>query len=99
MTKKEFLSFISQQKGSGAVRFSLGFGANGDIILYWTNDEGFRVWRVGTVAKLAMRQPFVLFKGLTFQKLCLPGAFRPGDHHNKMLRPGLCVVHASPQYL
>ncbi|MFO5776636.1 hypothetical protein ACLBR6_26105, partial [Klebsiella pneumoniae] len=32
----------------------------------------------GTVAKLAMRQPFVLFKGLTFQKLCLPGAFRPG---------------------
>ncbi|UMM81403.1 EAL domain-containing protein [Acinetobacter baumannii] len=59
-------------------------------------------WRnttMGTVAKLAMRQPFVLFKGLTFQKLCLPGAFRPGDHHNKMLRPGLCVVHASPQYL
>ncbi|WP_446667976.1 hypothetical protein, partial [Klebsiella pneumoniae] len=32
---------------------------------------------IGTVAKLAMRQPFVLFKGLTFQKLCLPGAFRP----------------------
>ncbi|BDZ95585.1 integron integrase [Escherichia coli] len=56
-------------------------------------------WLKGTVAKLAMRQPFVLFKGLTFQKLCLPGAFRPGDHHNKMLRPGLCVVHASPQYL
>ncbi|KMK35038.1 hypothetical protein ABW14_29125, partial [Klebsiella michiganensis] len=44
--------------------------------------------QLGTVAKLAMRQPFVLFKGLTFQKLCLPGAFRPGDHHNKMLRPG-----------
>ncbi|MGT6626663.1 hypothetical protein ACRWZY_23060, partial [Escherichia coli] len=35
--------------------------------------------QAGTVAKLAMRQPFVLFKGLTFQKLCLPGAFRPGD--------------------
>ncbi|MDI2663173.1 hypothetical protein QJ504_19660, partial [Acinetobacter baumannii] len=32
--------------------------------------------KFGTVAKLAMRQPFVLFKGLTFQKLCLPGAFR-----------------------
>ncbi|MGS0391491.1 hypothetical protein ACUTG4_24315, partial [Escherichia coli] len=44
------------------------------------------VLNYGTVAKLAMRQPFVLFKGLTFQKLCLPGAFRPGDHHNKMLR-------------
>ncbi|MFU8221973.1 hypothetical protein ACNARJ_26815, partial [Klebsiella pneumoniae] len=41
------------------------------------------VGKNGTVAKLAMRQPFVLFKGLTFQKLCLPGAFRPGDHHNK----------------
>ncbi|WP_214669304.1 hypothetical protein, partial [Escherichia coli] len=57
-------------------------------------DMGFRVLCrfiftfFGTVAKLAMRQPFVLFKGLTFQKLCLPGAFRPGDHHNKMLRPG-----------
>ncbi|QJO48179.1 hypothetical protein HJW83_15450 [Klebsiella pneumoniae] len=60
---------------------------------------GAAVMSLGTVAKLAMRQPFVLFKGLTFQKLCLPGAFRPGDHHNKMLRPGLCVVHASPQYL
>ncbi|PJK62495.1 DNA integrase IntI1, partial [Salmonella enterica subsp. enterica serovar Typhimurium] len=61
--------------------------------------EGEHRLFAGTVAKLAMRQPFVLFKGLTFQKLCLPGAFRPGDHHNKMLRPGLCVVHASPQYL
>ncbi|KLP66612.1 hypothetical protein ABR38_22700, partial [Enterobacter kobei] len=41
-----------------------------------------QVLKKGTVAKLAMRQRFVLFKGLTFQKLCLPGAFRPGDHHN-----------------
>ncbi|KOA11853.1 hypothetical protein RR00_20480, partial [Acinetobacter baumannii] len=48
--------------------------------------------KFGTVAKLAMRQPFVLFKGLTFQKLCLPGAFRPGDHHNKMLRPALLQI-------
>ncbi len=63
------------------------------------NIRGVSLVLRGTVAKLAMRQPFVLFKGLTFQKLCLPGAFRPGDHHNKMLRPGLCVVHASPQYL
>ncbi|WP_228263623.1 recombinase family protein, partial [Klebsiella pneumoniae] len=31
-----------------------------------------RAEKDGTVAKLAMRQPFVLFKGLTFQKLCLP---------------------------
>ncbi|MFA3302292.1 hypothetical protein KWE72_19415, partial [Acinetobacter baumannii] len=50
------------------------------------NAEAFTLaTQIGTVAKLAMRQPFVLFKGLTFQKLCLPGAFRPGDHHNKML--------------
>ncbi|MGT5880105.1 polysaccharide biosynthesis/export family protein, partial [Escherichia coli] len=41
----------------------------------WVNADGAIF---GTVAKLAMRQPFVLFKGLTFQKLCLPGAFRPG---------------------
>ncbi|MCO5014419.1 hypothetical protein M1V57_25250, partial [Escherichia coli] len=45
--------------------------------------DEYRLVTDGTVAKLAMRQPFVLFKGLTFQKLCLPGAFRPGDHHNK----------------
>ncbi|MFA3455496.1 hypothetical protein KWE95_18425, partial [Acinetobacter baumannii] len=44
-------------------------------------DMNFLGNNTGTVAKLAMRQPFVLFKGLTFQKLCLPGAFRPGDHH------------------
>nr|WP_250326216.1 MobA/MobL family protein [Morganella morganii] len=65
----------------------------------WADLQNKHLERYGTVAKLAMRQPFVLFKGLTFQKLCLPGAFRPGDHYNKMLRPGLCVVHASPQYL
>ena len=71
-----------------------------DLQVRALKDAGVKANRIfGTVAKLAMRQPFVLFKGLTFQKLCLPGAFRPGDHHNKMLRPGLCVVHASPQYL
>jgi integrase len=32
----------------------------------------------GTVAKLAMRQPFVLFKGLTFQKTLLTGRISPG---------------------
>ncbi|OXV39552.1 NADPH-dependent FMN reductase, partial [Escherichia coli] len=47
---------------------------------------------MGTVAKLAMRQPFVLFKGLTFQKLCLPVAFRPCDLHTKILKPGRCSV-------
>ncbi|MGC0694073.1 phage tail protein, partial [Escherichia coli] len=53
----------------------------GEFIRGW--DDGRGIDAGGTVAKLAMRQPFVLFKGLTFQKLCLPGAFRPGDHHNK----------------
>nr|ELR5076358.1 recombinase family protein [Providencia rettgeri]ELR5080242.1 recombinase family protein [Providencia rettgeri] len=72
---------------------------DGDTVRVKSVDRLARNTQDGTVAKLAMRQPFVLFKGLTFQKLCLPGAFRPGDHHNKMLRPGLCVVHASPQYL
>ncbi|MDF6007165.1 hypothetical protein, partial [Escherichia coli] len=38
-----------------------------DIILPHMSKSIF----TGTVAKLAMRQPFVLFKGLTFQKLCL----------------------------
>ncbi|MDV0511121.1 recombinase family protein, partial [Escherichia coli] len=38
-------------------------------IVYALNQQGITL--KGTVAKLAMRQPFVLFKGLTFQKLCL----------------------------
>ncbi|WP_306167841.1 hypothetical protein, partial [Escherichia coli] len=48
--------------------------------VYGNTATGKTNFKDGTVAKLAMRQPFVLFKGLTFQKLCLPGAFRPGDH-------------------
>ncbi|MBT9747296.1 arsenical resistance protein ArsH, partial [Enterobacteriaceae bacterium MCC505] len=45
------------------------------------------IWQPEFTDKTLSRKPgavhFVLFKGLTFQKLCLPGAFRPGDHHNK----------------
>ncbi|WP_460485445.1 DUF4158 domain-containing protein, partial [Escherichia coli] len=42
-----------------------------DLIRHYTfNDTDLSIIRQGTVAKLAMRQPFVLFKGLTFQKLC-----------------------------
>ncbi|MFM2748645.1 hypothetical protein AB8Q28_29505, partial [Klebsiella variicola] len=49
-----------------------------DLQVRALKDAGVKANRIftGTVAKLAMRQPFVLFKGLTFQKLCLPGAFR-----------------------
>ncbi|MDC7945115.1 type II toxin-antitoxin system YafQ family toxin, partial [Raoultella ornithinolytica] len=44
------------------------------LLIYRKSDaDTLRLARLGgTVAKLAMRQPFVLFKGLTFQKLCLP---------------------------
>ncbi|MEH8296298.1 hypothetical protein RAH16_26905, partial [Klebsiella pneumoniae] len=45
----------------------------GQEIAAHIHPHGQDTWTVlGTVAKLAMRQPFVLFKGLTFQKLCLP---------------------------
>ncbi|MEN5782413.1 hypothetical protein ABEK63_25150, partial [Klebsiella pneumoniae] len=46
------------------LRFSEITGTDG-------RSAGKRLQKKGTVAKLAMRQPFVLFKGLTFQKLCL----------------------------
>ncbi|MFX7882979.1 TetR/AcrR family transcriptional regulator, partial [Acinetobacter baumannii] len=43
----------------------------GSLYEYFKNKEEIYDAMNGTVAKLAMRQPFVLFKGLTFQKLCL----------------------------
>ncbi|MFX6863302.1 hypothetical protein ABTH74_06690, partial [Acinetobacter baumannii] len=43
-----------------------------DFKVVFALDTKGQQWLLGTVAKLAMRQPFVLFKGLTFQKLCLP---------------------------
>ncbi len=97
LVRKNFALAMPYLVEQGFSRGDLGFALSGISIAYGFSK--FIMGSVGTVAKLAMRQPFVLFKGLTFQKLCLPGAFRPGDHHNKMLRPGLCVVHASPQYL
>ncbi|MFM3895744.1 DUF4158 domain-containing protein, partial [Klebsiella michiganensis] len=78
MIPREVLSFVGAQLGVPA-----------DALLTYATRRQTRQQHMdtlreiyGTVAKLAMRQPFVLFKGLTFQKLCLPGAFRPGDHHN-----------------
>ncbi|EIE2769567.1 hypothetical protein KA541_004703 [Salmonella enterica subsp. enterica serovar Rubislaw] len=44
MTKQHFLTFISKEQQRGAVRFSLGFNSKGEVILYWTNEAGLRVW-------------------------------------------------------
>ncbi|MGT8473849.1 hypothetical protein ACVUF6_16175, partial [Salmonella enterica subsp. enterica serovar Typhimurium] len=61
----------------GKLRYDLSNGLASGAFSFFSHSGwygGFRVvsFRDGTVAKLAMRQPFVLFKGLTFQKLCLP---------------------------
>ncbi|WP_244495876.1 Tn3 family transposase, partial [Escherichia coli] len=73
-------SLLKSERPSGLTQAIIEVGRINKTLylLNYIDDED------GTVAKLAMRQPFVLFKGLTFQKLCLPGAFRPGDHHNNM---------------
>ncbi|HBA8604291.1 TPA: hypothetical protein J1145_004116 [Escherichia coli] len=46
MRKHDFLSFISDEQGQGAVRFSLCFNSKGEIVLHWTNKAGQRVWRL-----------------------------------------------------
>lgn len=46
MTKQHFLTFISKEQQRGAVRFSLGFNSKGEVILYWTNEAGLRVWSI-----------------------------------------------------
>ncbi|MFV2560445.1 hypothetical protein ACNIUM_26430, partial [Escherichia coli] len=59
--------FAHQIKGQGSSSIQ-GFKPQESIPGYNANPDETKY---GTVAKLAMRQPFVLFKGLTFQKLCL----------------------------
>ncbi|RFM41057.1 hypothetical protein DZB15_28445 (plasmid) [Klebsiella pneumoniae] len=49
--------------------------------------------------KVSDEAAFCLIQRPYISKTLLTGRISPGDHHNKMLRPGLCVVHASPQYL
>ena len=41
-------------------------------------------YHFGHCCKVSDEAAFVLFKGLTFQKLCLRARISP-DHHNKML--------------
>lgn len=48
MTKQDFLTFINKQQTAGAVRFSLGYSGSGEVVLYWTNGNGQRVWRILT---------------------------------------------------
>ncbi|WP_250189900.1 helix-turn-helix domain-containing protein, partial [Escherichia coli] len=62
---------ISQSSVSARVK---ALEDNLGVLLFERHARGVRLTDAGrgTVAKLAMRQPFVLFKGLTFQKLCLP---------------------------
>ena len=54
---------------------------------------------VGHCCKVSDEAAFCLIQRPYISKTLLTGRISPGDHHNKMLRHGLCVVHASPQYL
>ncbi|QED67181.1 hypothetical protein FTV94_06040 [Escherichia coli] len=53
----------------------------------------------GHCCKVSDEAAFCLIQRPYISKTLLTRRISPGDHHNKMLRPGLCVVHASPQYL
>ncbi|WP_240834512.1 ribbon-helix-helix protein, CopG family, partial [Escherichia coli] len=64
------------KKRSFLIRESISMYLNNIKNIHEKKEIILNTSKPGTVAKLAMRQPFVLFKGLTFQKLCLPGAFR-----------------------
>ncbi|QED80853.1 hypothetical protein FTV90_15085 [Escherichia coli] len=54
---------------------------------------------IGHCCKVSDEAAFCLIQRPYISKTLLTRRISPGDHHNKMLRPGLCVVHASPQYL
>ncbi len=57
-----------------------------------------RVYK-GHCCKVSDEAAFCLIQRPYISKTLLTRRISPRDHHNKMLRPGLCVVHASPQYL
>lgn len=64
-------------------------------------DNGVRCTKhiIGHCCKVSDEAAFCLIQRPYISKTLLTRRISPGDHHNKMLRPGLCVVHASPQYL
>ncbi len=80
-----------KQRLYGALRHELG-----KIFHEFANQKGCQN---GTVAKILMSSPFVLLKGLIFQRLCSPDASRLGDAQNKIILPDLSVAPASLQCL
>ncbi|MFK9268087.1 disulfide isomerase DsbC N-terminal domain-containing protein, partial [Escherichia coli] len=72
--EKQGITIIKTFDAPGGMKGYLGKYQDMGVTIYLTPDGKHAIsgYMYGTVAKLAMRQPFVLFKGLTFQKLCLP---------------------------
>ncbi len=72
--------------------------------LRWLQAQGcqqflFQVLFHWHCCKVSDEAAFCLIQRPYISKTLLTRRISPRDHHNKMLRPGLCVVHASPQYL
>ncbi|MCW1943587.1 hypothetical protein OKX11_08770, partial [Escherichia coli] len=65
-TRNQYLQFMLVILAAWGISWGARFVMEQAVLLYGSGKN-----YLGTVAKLAMRQPFVLFKGLTFQKLCL----------------------------
>nr|WP_220555071.1 hypothetical protein [Escherichia coli] len=74
----------------------------------WMSAKGTPAWDVARIDR-TFAETFVLRSELLgiasengiygHSRFCNTDFDDKWDHHNKMLRPGLCVVHASPQYL
>ncbi|MFA8960642.1 hypothetical protein ACEPQT_23735, partial [Escherichia coli] len=75
-TRNQYLQFMLVMLAAWGISWGARFVMEQAVLLYGSGKNylffSHGTVLMGTVAKLAMRQPFVLFKGLTFQKLCLP---------------------------
>ncbi|WP_454771052.1 chromate transporter [Escherichia coli] len=76
------------------ILFALGISSYGDYV-----SQGALHGLKGHCCKVSDEAAFCLIQRPYISKNLLIWRISPRDHHNKMLRPGLCVVHASPQYL